>query len=61
MERRFAVERRFNIELGQLIKYNIRKTFINEYANKLYLKLVPDLYLLLVNSPIVQFLQETLL
>ena len=61
MERRFAVERRFNIELGQLIKYNIRKTFINEYANKLYLKLVPDLYLLLVNSPIVQILQETLL
>ena len=61
MERRFAVERRFDIELGQLIKYNIRKTFINEYANKLYLKLVPDLYLLLVNSPIVQFLQETLL
>ena len=61
MERRFAVERRFDIELGQLIKYNIRKTFVNEYANKLYLKLVPDLYLLLVNSPIVQFLQETLL
>ena len=61
MERRFAVERRFDIELGQLIKYNIRKTFINEYANKLYLKLVPNLYLLLVNSPIVQFLQETLL
>ena len=61
MERRFAVERRFDIELGQLINYNIRKTFINEYANKLYLKLVPDLYLLLVNSPIVQFLQETLL
>ena len=61
MERRFAVERRFDIELGQLINYNIRKTFINEYANKLYLKLVPDLYLLLVNSPIVQILQETLL
>ena len=58
---RFAVERGFDIELGQLIKYDIRKTFIDEYANKLYLKLVPDLYLLLVNSPIVQFLQETLL
>ena len=58
---RFAVERGFDIELGQLIKYDIRKTFIDEYANKLYLKLVPDLYLLLVNSPIVQILQETLL
>ena len=37
-------------KLGQLINYCIRKIFIENYTENVPQKLVPDLYLMLVNS-----------
>ena len=39
------------LELGQSIKYHIRKILIEKYTENVYQRLFPDLYLVLINSP----------
>ena len=46
------------LQLCQLIKYCVRKIFMQEYAEFVHYQLVPDFYLVLVNSSIVFFYEH---